>query len=176
MLMKNGIDTGDMLFRESLTIDDNMDVKELHDVLSQRGGALLKKTIEGIVDGSLVRVPQNEEESSHAPMITKETCEIDWNSPATQINNLIRGLSPVPAAFSYLGADRVKILKAKVLDKDYEVPGIIIEVSKGGILVATGKGALLITKLQYPGKKPMEVKDFLNGHEINEKSFGRSVD
>jgi len=176
MFMKKGIDTGDMLFRETLTIDDNMDVMGLHDVLSRKGGNLLMRTIEGIMDGSLVRVPQNEEESTYAPMITKEICEIDWKRPATEINNLIRGLSPVPAAFSYLGPDRVKILKAEVLNQDYEEPGIIKEVSKGGILVATGKGALLITKLQYPGKKPMEIRDFLNGHEINEKSFGRSVD
>lgn len=176
MLMDKGLDTGDMLLRESLTIDDSMDLKELHDTLSSGGGKLLIRTIEGILDGSIERVKQNDEESSYAHMIDKETCNIDWSKSAIEINNLIRGLSPVPAAFSYLGKDRVKILKASTLENDYEEPGRIIEVSVNGILVATGNGSLLITKLQYPGKKPMEVRDFLNGNEITENLFQRSVE
>ena len=176
MLMEKGLDTGDMLLRESLTIDDSMDVKELHDTLSKSGGNLLIRTIEGILDGSIERVKQNDEESSYAHMIDKETCNIDWNKSAIEINNLIRGLSPIPAAFSYLGKDRVKILKASCLENDYEEPGHIVEVSVNGVLVATGKGSLLITKLQYPGKKPMEVRDFLNGNEITENIFQRSVE
>ena len=176
MLMDKGLDTGDMLLRESLTIDDSMDLKELHDTLSSGGGKLLIRTIEGILDGSIERVKQNDEESSYAHMIDKETCNIDWGKSAIEINNLIRGLSPVPSAFSYLGKDRVKILKASTLENDYEEPGRIIEVSVNGILVATGKGSLLITKLQYPGKKPMEVRDFLNGNEITENLFKRSVE
>lgn len=176
MLMDKGLDTGDMLLRESLIIDDSMDLKELHDTLSSSGGNLLKRTIEGVLDGTIERVKQNDEESSYAHMIDKETCNIDWRKSAIEINNLIRGLSPVPAAFSHLGKDRVKILKASCLENDYEEPGRIIEVSVNGILVATGKGSLLITKLQYPGKKPMEVRDFLNGNEITENLFQRSVE
>lgn len=174
MLMDKGLDTGDMLLRETYPIDDNLNVEELHDRLSQSGGDLLLRTVEGLLNGSLTGEKQDSAESTYAPLITKETCEIDWNVSAREIHNRVRGLSPVPGAVSTLGQDRVKILETLVLNHDYPEPGKIVEVSKDGILVAAGKGAVLIKRLQFPGKKPMAVRDFLNGHTVTETKFTRS--
>ena len=174
MFMGKGLDTGDMLLRDVLEIDDNMDVESVHDSLSQRGGSLLIKTLLKIKDGSIKRIKQEDLESTYAKMIDKDLQEINWNKESKDLRNLIRGLSPYPGAFSYLGKDRVKILKTQfdLSDEEYKnIPGEIIKITKDGILVKTKDGSLLITKVQFPGKKPMMVKDYLNGNDILEKKF-----
>ena len=107
-------------------------------------------------------------------MIDKDLQEINWNKDSNDIRNLIRGLSPCPGSFSFLGEDRIKILASEIgtdnENNKYE-PGEIIKVSKEGILVKTKNGSLLITKVQFPNKKPMMVSDYLNGNEILEKKF-----
>jgi methionyl-tRNA formyltransferase len=176
MLMDKGLDTGDMLLTDKVELDDQMNVEVLHDLLSSRGGKLLIESMEGLKNGSISPVKQNPEASTYAPLITKETCEISWEKTAREIHNLVRGLSPVPGAFSYIEENKVKILETEVLEGRSGEPGTILEVSPKGIQVATGDGILLILKLQYPGKKPMLVRDFLNGNEITAKKFKRSVE
>lgn len=176
MLMDKGLDTGDMLLTDKVVLDDQMNVEVLHDLLSSRGGKLLIESMEGLKNGNISPVKQNHEASTYAPLITRETCEISWEKPAREIHNLVRGLSPVPGAFSYIEENKVKILETEVLEGQSSEPGTILEVSPKGIQVATGDGILLIRKLQYPGKKPMLVRDFLNGNEITAKTFKRSVE
>lgn len=176
MLMDKGIDTGDMLLVDRIPLNDRMNVEELHDTLSARGGRLLIETMEGLVSGEVKPRKQNHDHSSHAPLITKETCEISWDRSAENIHNLVRGLSPVPGAFTHIADEKIKILDTEVIPHRNAEPGSILDVSKEGIVVATGDGAIRIIRLQYPGKKPMLVKDFLNGNEITAKKFRRSVE
>ncbi|MFH5835687.1 methionyl-tRNA formyltransferase [Proteiniclasticum sp. C24MP] len=176
MLMNKGLDTGDMILTDRVPLDDEMNVEKLHDLLSSRGGKLLIESMEGLKEGRITPRKQNHEASTYAPLITKETCEISWNRSAREIHNLVRGLSPVPGAFSYIEENKVKILETEVLEGNGSEPGTILEVTPKGIQVATGDGVLHILKLQYPGKKPMLVRDFLNGNEITVKKFERSVD
>lgn len=176
MLMDKGLDTGDMLLTDRVKLDEDMNVEVLHDMLSSRGGKLLIESMEGMVDGSITPRKQNHGDSTYAPLITKETCEISWDKSAREIHDLVRGLAPVPGAFSYIEENKVKILETRVLEGKGSEPGTILEVTREGIQVATGDGILQILKLQYPGKKPMLVRDFLNGNEITVKKFKRSVD
>ena len=174
MLMDKGLDTGDMLLKQEVNLHDEMNVEELHDILSENGGDLLIKTMEGLVDGTITPIKQNHEESTHAPLLTKENMEIDWNQSAKKINQKIRGLSPYPGAFTYGEQDKVKILQAKVCeDSTGKNPGEILDVSPKGILVATGDGDLLIEKMQMPGKKAMMIDTYLNGNSFSITNFKR---
>jgi methionyl-tRNA formyltransferase len=176
MLMDKGLDTGDMLLTNRVVLDDKMNVEALHDLLSSRGGKLLIDSMEGVADGKIIPLKQNHDKSTYAPLITKETCEIDWTKSAKEIHNLVRGLSPVPGAYSYIEDQKVKILETAVVEEQNNEPGTILDVSPDGVLVSTGEGVINIIKLQYPGKKPMSVRDFLNGNEITAKKFKRSVE
>ncbi|HSP46961.1 MAG TPA: methionyl-tRNA formyltransferase [Clostridiaceae bacterium] len=171
MLMEKGLDSGPMLLKDILGIHDKMTAGELHDLLSERGGDLLIRTLEGLAEGTLKPEVQDHERSTYAPMLTKETGNIDWTKSAEEVLNLIRGLAPAPAAYTYIGDDQVKVLEAEIVPKGDVRPGAILDVSKAGILAGTGKGALLLTKIQYPGKKPMLLRDFLNGNKITENEF-----
>ena len=176
MLMDKGLDTGDMLLVRKIELSEQMNVEELHDRISEMGGELLVETIEGLMSGSVKPQPQKHEESTYAPLITKELQLIQWDRPSFAVHNLVRGLSPVPGAFSYVDGQKVKILETEVVEGTGGAPGEILEISKEGITVATGDGLIRILRLQYPGKKPMAVRDFLNGNSITEKYFKRSED
>lgn len=176
MLMDKGLDTGDILLVRKIELSEQMNVGELHDRISEMGGALLVETIEGLMKGSVKPQPQKHEEATYAPLITKELQLIQWDKPSYAVHNLVRGLSPVPGAFSYVDGQKVKILETEVLEGTEGAPGEILEISKEGITVGTGDGQIRILRLQYPGKKPMAVRDFLNGNTISEKYFKRSED
>ncbi|WP_313127444.1 methionyl-tRNA formyltransferase [Proteiniclasticum ruminis] len=176
MLMNKGLDTGDMLLVRKVDLSEKMNVEELHDRISEMGGDLLVETVEGLLSGFVKPQPQKHEESTYAPLITKDLQLIQWDKPSVAVHNLVRGLSPVPGAFSYVDGQKVKILETEVMEGAEGAPGEILKVSKEGIIVATGEGQIRIVRLQYPGKKPMNVRDFLNGNTISEKYFKRSED
>lgn len=166
MLMDVGLDTGDMLLKDEVEITDNMTSGELHDILMNRGGELLIKTIEGLVDGS-IKGEKQEGETCYAKMLSKETGKINWNNSAESIHNLIRGLNPRPIAHTTYKDENMKIYESEVLaESSNKEAGTIIEVSKKGMKVSCGKGILLVKKIQFPNGKPLTIEQYINGKDI----------
>lgn len=167
MLMDVGLDTGDMLLNSEFEITENMTAGELHDILMDNGPELLIETIYKLVSGEIKPRKQNNENSSYAPMLTKELGKINWSFKNKDIKNLIRGLNPWPLAYTKYMDENMKIYESDIIDKktDFE-PGYIIDVTKKGIETATGDGILLIKKIQFPGGKPLNVEEYIKGHTI----------
>lgn len=167
MLMAKGIDTGDMLLKCETDIDFDMTAGELHDILAEKGANLLLNTIEDFKDGKIKPEKQNDEEASYISVISKDLGEINWNNNAESIHNLVRGFNPWPSAYTHYEDKVMKIHETKVIDGTFKgTPGLITDVSKEGIKVETGEGKLLITLVQFPGKKIISVKDYIAGNTI----------
>lgn len=166
MLMDVGLDTGDMLLKDEVAITENMTCGELHDILSTRGADLLLRTIDGIVNKTIIPEKQKEE-TFYAKMLDKKLAHISWNKTAQEIHNLVRGLNPWPIAYSNYSGDRMKIYETEVLyESSNKEPGRILNVDKNGIKVACKEGCLLIKKVQFPNGKPLTIEQYINGHEI----------
>ncbi|WP_291651941.1 methionyl-tRNA formyltransferase [Clostridium sp.] len=166
MLMDVGLDTGDMLLKDEVEITDNMTAGELHDLLMDRGAELLIKTIEGLYNGSITPEKQSEE-TFYAKMLNKELGRINWNNPAKDIHNLIRGLNPWPIAHTTYDDKPMKIYESEVLcENSNKEPGTIINVSKEGMKVSTSLGVLLVKKIQFPNGKPLTIEQYINGNEL----------
>lgn len=162
------VDTGEMLMKASLTIGDQETFGELYDRLKKLGADLLQETIEKWMHGEIHSVPQ-EGEITKAPKISQEICEIAWFKNARHICNLVRGLAPVPTAFTYYKNKRLKIYRCEAQNgRAQEAPGTIVQVDpKAGLLtVATGAGLLQLSEVQLEGKKRMAVVDFLRGSQL----------
>ena len=183
-MIDEGMDTGKILYREQCLIGPEETVGEVHDKLMELGSALVVQTVEAIIDRSVeYRVQRSFIQGSEilrpAPKLTRELCHIDWNGKTKHIYNLIRGLSPYPAAFTELVKDdkvlQMKIYRTvKVADEDYAAmlaangldkaaPGTVLSDGKTYLAFATADGAISVTELQLSGKKKMSVKDFLIG-------------
>lgn len=168
MQMDEGLDTGDMLLQRSVPIEERDTTGDLHDRLALLGEKLLLETLGKLEHKAITPVPQPKGEDSYAPKISKELAEIDWESSAKDIYNLIRGLHPFPGAQTRYRGKPLKVHRAWWSTKDDDQdPGTILEVSKEGILVATGKNQIQITELQLSGKKRMPVSQFLAGNTMD---------
>lgn len=165
MQMNEGLDTGDMIMSETVEITAEETGGSLHDKLSECGAKLVVKAMADIENGTATFTPQPEmSPTAYAAMLNKNMGKIDWSKSATEIERLIRGLSPWPSAFSYLNGKTLKIWQAKVVSFDGTLKsGEVFDVDKKGFKVACGKDALSIESLQLEGKKRMEVADFLRG-------------
>ena len=171
MRMDVGLDTGDMItsVRTPLAADETGG--SLFGRLALLGAQLCVQTIELIEKGEAVYTPQNEQEATHVGMISKEMGRIDWSRPAIEIERLIRGLNPWPSAFTRLNGRTFKIWKAEVLAEDTaQEPGTVTQVTRGSLLVQTGRGQLMLQEVQLEGKKRMEIRAFLNGFAVEEGS------
>ncbi|MDU7954808.1 MAG: methionyl-tRNA formyltransferase [Clostridium perfringens] len=175
ILMDTGIDTGDMLMRSEVDISESMTAGELYNLLKINGAELLEKTINGIITGKICGIKQPNDGRSYVKMLNKQMAKIDWNDSSINIHNLIRGLSSWPykninswpTAYTYYKDIPVKIFKSKSLEANIiNPPGYIIDANDEGIKVATKNGILIIEILQFPGGKPLEVKEFLKGNKI----------
>ena len=183
-MIDEGMDTGKIMYREQCLIGPDETVGEVHDKLMELGSTLVVQTVESIIDGSVdLRVQKSFVQGSEilrpAPKLTRELCHIDWNGKTRHIYNLIRGLSPYPAAFTELVKDdkvlAMKIYKTiKVTGDEYiemlsangltqAAPGTVLSDGKNYLAFATADGAISVTELQLSGKKRMAVKDFLIG-------------
>lgn len=170
MQMDEGLDTGDMIMKESVVIDKKETAGSLHDKLAAIGGKLLLKALEAIENNRAVKEKQKDEESNYAVMLKKEMGHIDYKKSAIEIERLIRGLNPWPSAYSFLDGKTLKIWDADVVDSHQKEvnPGVITAVTKDAFLVQTGEGILAIKELQLEGKKRMSTGEFLRGYSIQE--------
>lgn len=171
-LLQHEIDTGNILFFTEVPITETDNAGDLHDKLMVAGAELLIKTVNAIKEGNVNPIPQDElssnQELKHAPKIFKEDCLIDWGKSTEEVFNQIRGLSPYPAAFTYLDD---KVLKIYSADKEIvghsEKPGSYISDGKTNIKFATADGFISLSEIQIEGKKRMAVTDFLRGYRLD---------
>ena len=167
MLMDKGLDTGDILMtaRTRITSDDTS--ATVHDRLAGMGADLLIKTIEGIAAQAIVPRPQDHDMATYAPLLQKGDGRIDWNKPAQLIEAFIRGMTPWPGAFTFLGDLRLKLFKVRPAHLPQpSVPGTIIHGFSDEIRVATGDGALTVLEIQSASGRRMAASDFLKGTAI----------
>lgn len=177
-LLDHEIDTGKILFREEVEIGYNDTVGDIHDRLMEIGAGLVLKTVDSLASGKVEPLPQEElfaeaGELKHAPKIFKEDCRINWANQAENIRNLIRGLSPYPAAWTVFvnrqsGSETdVKLFFAeKEISDNLPEPGTIRSDGKKNLKIACADGWIKVTDLQLAGKKRMKTEEFLRGfHE-----------
>ena len=167
MRMDEGLDTGDMINKVIVPLNEKETGGSLFDRLSESGAKLLVETLPMLEDGSAVFEKQPEESTTpYAAMISKKMGELDWAKSATELERLIRGLNPWPIALTTLSGERLKVFAAEKANGNGE-PGTVLEAnSKKGLTVACGEGALGLTEIQLVGGKRMKATDFLRGHAI----------
>ncbi len=171
MLMDEGLDTGDMLVVKELEISGADTSGTMFEKLSALGSEALSETIEKLKDNTLERIPQNHNEMTYAPMISKEMSYIDFSMEAGKISCLIRGLNPSPGAKAYLDGKIIKILSADVCCTSNLKIGEI-DTQNGIFKVGCGNNTSLELKLIQPeGKKPMAAEEFLKGYKFNKEAY-----
>lgn len=174
MQMDEGLDTGDMLLKTEVILDEKETGESLHDKLAAAGAALCVKTLKALEEGSITPQKQGESPTEYAKMLDKSLGSIDWNNSAVSIERLIRGLNSWPGAYTEWNGRVMKIwgadvyVKAAISDSKERLPGTIAKIEKDGFYVQTGEGLLKVTELQIPGKKKMEAAAFLRGYQIQE--------
>lgn len=169
MKMDEGLDTGDILAVEKFPIGEEDTFETVHDTSAAIGSVLLAKTLRALKDGTVTPVKQPEEGVSYAEKITKEDCKIDFTKSAERLSAEIRGLSPIPLAFTKTPDGKLlKVVTAKRAEGKGK-PGVVLSLDdkgEGGILVACGEGALLLTRLIPEGKGKMSAADLIRGRKI----------
>ena len=184
MFMDAGMDTGDMILKEKVSIGEEETTGKLWERLSKLGAQLLVQTLEKIQNAAheinnsniqeqiklKVGAEKQGDEYTMAPMLDKEMAKIDWNKSAEEIHNLIRGLNPIMGAYTYENGKKIKIWKSKIAnietDNDSKNGEVIISDKKEGLFVKTSKGVLQLLEVQGENGKRMDIKSFLNGNQI----------
>jgi methionyl-tRNA formyltransferase len=177
--LQHEIDTGNILLQEAFPIEENETAGEVHDKMKEVGAQLLVKTIQGLIDGTVSETPQSDikvdttetatqsPEIKHAPKIFTATCNIDWTKTTDEIHNLIRGLSPFPAAFTELGDKTIKIFRSL---KEHNIPtsrpGRWESDKRTYLKFAASDGYIHLLDVQLEGKKRMVIEDFLRGYRF----------
>lgn len=167
MLMDNGLDTGDILLKDQISIYENETSGELYKKLSGIGARLIVKTLKELSAGRLKPLKQSNDEACYAPILNKELGRIDWKKPARDIHNLIRGLNPWPVAFTTLMGSRLKIYESQIWNKVSKRPGEILCIDPLIIGCANGE-SLKIIKVQAEGKKKMDAESFVRGIRLRD--------
>ena len=169
--LQHEIYTGDILLTATIPIGEQETAGELHDKMKEIGAELLLETVKGLSAGDLMETPQIRMDEARAaelkiaPKIFTASCQINWNKPVSEIYNLIRGLSPYPAAFSFLEGKKVKIFKTEIMNTLPSVAAGEFETDKKTFLYFAGSdGYISLLELQLEGKKKMEIADFLRGY------------
>jgi methionyl-tRNA formyltransferase len=175
------IDTGMIIDQQSINIDPDENVGSVYSRLQHLGSCVLAETVQGIMEGTISPVPQDTRfthasDLRPAPKISKQTCQISWNKTAREVHNLVRGFSPYPAAWTYIGLDNqqaemVKIYATRpIIEKHVLAPGTIITDAKSFLNIATLDGYISVMEIQPAAKKKMDITAYLNGHHIDNRS------
>ncbi len=179
--LKHEIDTGDIIFRESLEIGDDESVGEVHDRMMIVGANNVLKTVQAIENKTVTPLSQLDTAATHAPKIFQETCEIDFSKTTAEVHNFIRGLSPFPTAWTTLDGLKLKIFKAqKEVYAEKETPqykadfdaiqtGKFVSDNKIFLKIRTSDGFTQLLDVQLEGRKRMGIKDFLNGYQVTQQ-------
>lgn len=168
MRMDSGLDTGDMIAKVVVPLDEKETGGSLFDKLSEAGAKLLAETLPSVEAGTAVYEKQPAESTTeYAGMITKQMGSIDWSKSAVEIERLVRGMNPWPSAYTKMDGKTLKIWSAHAEREDLEgESGVVVRSDKKGIYIQTGKGILCVDELQLEGKKRMSSPDFLRGYVI----------
>ena len=156
------VDTGNIYLKEKIEIKPDDNFESLHDRLSEIGSKVVLQTVEMIDSGNYELKNQDDSLATPAPKITKEICKIDWNKPAREIHNLIRGLSPIPGAYFEFKDKIIKVYQSEVIERNDLKPFQIYQ-TKTELIIGCGVNALKILLLQQEGKKRMGIEEFLRG-------------
>ena len=177
MYMNEGMDTGDMILKEEVTIGENETTGELWDRLSKIGGKLLVETLKRIEQGTAPREKQGED-FTLAPMLDKQMAKIDWeNKTAEQIKNLVRGLNPIMGAYTFLNGKKIKFWKVDLAkEEEVMVEGIetfrngtvVVSDARSGLFIKAKDGIIKVIEIQGENAKRMPIQDFLRGNNIEE--------
>ena len=165
MYLCREMDAGDMIDVAKTAIGENETAGELLDRLAVLGAELLSKTLDRVRRGDAQGIPQDSTKATYAPMLDKSMCPIDWSRTAQQIHNQVRGLHPWPVATAQLAGTHFKIHETAVVEGN-GVPGSILGLTKTGLQVACGEGAIEIRSLQAEGGKRMSAPDYFRGHPL----------
>lgn len=177
MYMDKGMDTGDMILKEKVTIGEDETTGELWDRLSKIGGELLVKTLEQIEARTAPREKQGEDYTM-APMLNKDMAKIDWeNKSAIEVKNLVRGLNPIMGAYTFWNGKKIKFWKVDIA-KENEIMvdnletlkngTVVVSNPKDGLYIKTKKGIIKVLEIQGENAKRMPIGDFLRGNNISE--------
>lgn len=167
MQMAKGLDTGDMLLKKEVLIDEKETGENLHDKLMAAGAELIVEALPKIEKGEIVPEKQNDALSCYASRLTKSMGLIDWTGDAVSIERLVRGLNSWPSAYTMYNGKTLKIWEADVIAGNSSFrPGTVAEVGKDYFDVASGEGRLRIKTLQLEGKRKVSARDFLLGYEV----------
>ena len=167
MQMDAGLDTGDMLLKQVCPILPEDSTATLHDRLAELGGKTLLETLELLSADKLSPQAQDETQTCYAQKIAVSEAALDWTLAADKLALSIRAFNPVPVAHCFYNEDRYKIWSAKAIAKNSDLPpGSIIDLNKQGLDIQTGDGTLRVTKLQAPGKRAMQITDYVNGNAV----------
>lgn len=167
MQMAKGLDTGDMLEAAEVEIAENDNFETIHDKLAAVGADLILSTLAGLEAGTVTPIKQDDSLATYAAKIEKSDCVLDFTRTAQELHDQIRGLSPIPLAFTKLNGKLLKIVASRVPGEvTAKAPGTVLSTDKGVIAVATGDGVLHITEVLPEGKGRMSAAAFVNGKKI----------
>ncbi|KPJ97662.1 MAG: methionyl-tRNA formyltransferase [Desulfobacterales bacterium SG8_35] len=171
MQMDEGVDTGDILLQEKISIEPQDTAASLSVRLAELGGTALGKALDLLRQDRLQPVKQDEKQASLAPLLKKEDGLVDWSQSAKQISGLIRGLDPWPTTYTTLSGKRLRLFSPEIVAENpcqetFPEPGVVCRADRNGLLVTTGNGCLLIKEIQAEGSRRMGVAAYISGNPL----------